>query len=133
VPTAKAAFEITGWDNRDIDDPKDGPELAHATVLKKFTGEVNGTSSAQFMSAGDDIGRGYVTIERFEGEVQGRSGSFSFQHGGVMSGEDVVHQFGVIIPGSGREGLSGIYGTALLTHDDQGARFTLEYELAPPG
>jgi hypothetical protein len=47
-----------------------------------------------------------------------------------MSGEEVVHQFGVIIPGSGREGLSGIYGTALLEHDESGASFTLEYEFA---
>lgn len=130
MPTAKAAFEIAGWDNRDVDDPDDGPELGRATILKKFTGDVNGTSSAQFMSTGDDVGRGYVAIERFEGEVQGKKGSFSFQHGGVMSGEDVVHQFGVIIPGSGREGLAGIYGTARLDHDESGARFTLEYDLA---
>jgi hypothetical protein len=130
MPTAKAAFEVTGWDNRDLDDPEEGPKVGHATVIKKFTGDVNGTSSAQFMGTGDDIGRGYVAIERFEGEVNGKKGSFSFQHGGVMSGEDVVHQFGVIIPGSGRDDLAGIYGTALLTHDADGARFTLEFDLA---
>jgi hypothetical protein len=124
MTTAKAAFEVTGWDQQETD----VVGVARATVKKTFTGDVIGESTAELVLTQNDDGRGYVAIDHVVAEVHGRSGTFVFQHGGVQGG-DLLESFGTVIPGSGTGGLAGITGTASLAHDDTGAVFTLNYEL----
>ena len=117
-----ATFEITAWDETVYDAPEDGPPLVRASVSKRFSGPLEGTSTAQVLIAGRE---GYLASERVDGVLEGRRGTFVLQHGGVGD-----HAFGHVVPGSGTGELEGLSGEAVFAHDDAGARLTLSYALA---
>jgi hypothetical protein len=123
-----ASFEITGWDETTYDEPAEGPKLARATVRKRFSGSLEGTSVAELLTAQGDGGSGYLASERVEGSLGGRSGTFVLQHGGIGDETD-RHAFGHIVPGSGTAGLEGLRGEAVFAHDEAGARVTITYTL----
>jgi len=120
-----ATFEITGWEETVYDEREDGPPLARATVRKRFSGPLEGTSVAEVLLAGQ---AGYLASERVEGMLEGRHGTFVLQHGGIAD-ETGQHAFGQIVPGSGTGALRGLRGEAAFAHDDSGARLTLRYTL----
>ncbi len=128
---ASATFEITSWREAVYDAPNEGSKLYRATVLKSFQGEVEGDSAAELLMvrANDEGGEGYIATERITGRVADRTGSFVVQHGGVFSRG--LHQFGYIVKDSGTGELQGIVGTCTYEHDETGARFTLDYDIAP--
>jgi hypothetical protein len=125
--TIHAGFEITGWDQTPYDEGAPGPELARATVRKRFSGGLEGTSVAELLLAQGPGGSGYLASERVEGTLAGRSGTFVIQHGGVgdTTGQ---HAFGHVVPGSGTGELAGLRGEAAFAHDESGARLTLTLE-----
>ncbi len=129
MPTVTATFEITGWDETVYDAPDEGPPMARATVRKRFSGPLEGTSSAELLTAKGDGGAGYLASERVEASLEGRHGTFVIQHGGIGD-ETEQRAFGSIVPGSGTGELEGLRGDATFAHDDAGARLTLSYTLA---
>jgi len=129
MPTITATFEITGWDETVYDAPDEGPPMARATVRKRFSGPLEGTSSAELLTAKGDGGAGYLASERVEASLEGRRGTFVMQHGGIGD-ETEQRAFGSIVPGSGTGELEGLRGDATFAHDDAGARLTLSYTLA---
>jgi Protein of unknown function (DUF3224) len=126
--TITATFEITGWDETRYDEPAEGPPLARATVRKRFSGPLEGTSTGELLTAQGDEGAGYLASERVAGTLEGRTGTFVLQHGGIGD-EAGQHAFGHIVPGSGTGELRGLRGEAVFAHDDAGARVTLTYTL----
>lgn len=78
------------------------------------------------LSAVSAVGRGYVAVERIDGSLDGRRGTFVIQHGGIPDGADAT-AFGDIIPGSATGELTGLRGTASYLHDGDPARLTLTY------
>jgi len=129
MPTVTATFEITGWDETTYDVPPEGPPLARATVRKRFSGPLEGTSVAELLTAQGDGGAGYLASERVDAALEGRRGTFVIQHGGIGD-EDEQRAFGQIVPGSGTGELEGLRGEAVFAHDDAGARLKLSYTLA---
>jgi hypothetical protein len=126
--TITAGFEITGWDESRYDEPAEGPPLARATVRKRFSGPLQGTSVAELLTAQGDEGAGYLASERVDGALGGRRGTFVIQHGGIGDETD-RHAFGHIVPGSGTGELRGLRGEAVYAHDADGARVTLTFTL----
>jgi hypothetical protein len=120
------SFEITKWDQSTYDEA-DGVELGRATVTKSFAGdELAGTSSAELLMVGTPAGpAAYTAVERFTGTLAGRDGSFVIVHGATAD-ENVSR--GKIVAASGD--LTGLTGTVVFEHDDQGPRLTVDYELA---
>jgi hypothetical protein len=117
-----ASFEITGWDETTYDAPEEGPPLVRASVRKRFSGPLQGTSTAEVLITGRE---GYLASERVDGALEGLRGTFVIQHGGVGD-----RAFGHIVPGSGTGELEGLSGDAVFAHDEAGARLTLSYALA---
>ena len=60
---------------------------------------------------------GYVLIERVTGTVNGKRGSFSLQHSGLMDNGEPNLTI-VVVPGSGTEQLTGMSGKFTLNLDD---------------
>lgn len=114
-----ADFEVTRWDADEY-----APSMSQVLVEKAFTGAVSGTSVARLLTAGTEAGQGYVASERFEGTIEGRSGTLIYQHGGIMEGADGT-TFGSIVPGSGTGDLAGLRGQISFWHDEKGAQVTL--------
>ncbi len=123
------SFEVLSWDQTWTGELAAGWVLARATVRKRMTGAIEGTSVAEVSTTGQGTGRAYSALERVEGTLDGRTGTFLLQHGGAGD-ETGQAAFGHIVPGTGTDELTGLRGTAVFAHDDAGARITLSYTLA---
>lgn len=127
MPTANADFEIQMQSGDGLLD-----DTGRFDFTKTWTGSLAGTSSGVMLSAGDPStgNAGYVALERFEGTLDDRTGSFVLQQNGVMRSGDTELTY-AIAPGSGTGDLAGITGTVELDVDaDGGHHVRLDYDLA---
>jgi uncharacterized protein DUF3224 len=107
----------------------EGTELSRVHISRTFTGGLEGESTAEIMIAKSEGGGGYVGHDRISGRLNGKAGSFVFQHGGIMSQEGVSNN-GTIVPGTGTDELTGITGEGTMLADEDGNHtLTLEYQL----
>jgi hypothetical protein len=98
-------------------------------ISRTFTGDLEGSSAAELLIAKSEGGGGYVGHDRITGTLGGKTGSFVFQHTGLMGAEGVTNT-GVIVPGTGTGELAGISGEGTMLADEDGNHtLTLEYEL----
>lgn len=119
-----ARFEISGWEETEL--PNLPTDVAYGAKMRKtFTGAVTGSSEGLFIASGADEGsRAYVAVERATLTLpDGRSGSLTIHHGGLESAPETW--FGHIVPGSGTDALAGLTGSARISHDADGAYFTI--------
>lgn len=121
--TVEAKFEIVDWTEKPYDEPADGPKLVRITISKRYSGAIEGTGVAEVLAVQGSDGSGFVASERVVGSLDGRTGSFVIQHGGLADGEQ-LSTFGTIVPHSGTGELTGITGRA--TEAAQGV-LSLEY------
>lgn len=128
MQTETVTFDILSWDETWTGEPAEGWQLARATVRKKLRGSLEGTSVAEVTTTGQGTGRAYSALERVEGTLAGRTGTFLLQHGGAGD-ETGQRAFGHIVPGTGTGGLAGLTGDAVFAHDEQGARITLTFSI----
>lgn len=97
---------------------------------KTFSGALSGKSEGEMLTAGSPKtgSGGYVALERFEGKLEGREGSFVMQHSGLM--ESGKYELDIqIVPDSGTGQLSGIRGSAKITNTGGQHFYTLNYTL----
>ncbi len=107
----------------------EGTELSRVHISRTFTGDLEGESTAELMMAKSEGGGGYIGHDRITGTLGGRSGSFVFQHGGIM-GPAGISNTGTVVPGTGTGELEGISGEGTMLADDEGNHtLTLTYEL----
>jgi uncharacterized protein DUF3224 len=107
----------------------EGVELSQVHISRTFSGDLEGSSTAELLIAKSEGGGGYTGHDLIEGRLGGKSGSFVFQHGGLIS-PDGVSNTGTIVPGSGSGDLEGISGEGTMLADEEGNHtLTLEYEL----
>jgi hypothetical protein len=132
VQTDVVTFEVVSWDETASGELAQGWVVARATVRKKLSGALDATSVAEVSTTAQGTGRAYSALERVEGTLAGRTGTFLLQHGGAGD-ETGQEAFGHVVPGTGTGDLEGLRGTAVFAHDDQGARITLTWALDPAG
>ena len=110
--TASGTATFTSWEEvpaHDSDPPV--PRLSHATVAFAYEGDLVATSTCQYvMSYGTDGTCTFVGLERVEGSLQGRNGSFVLRHEGVYRPEGLEVGW-TVVPGSGAGELAGLAGT----------------------
>jgi hypothetical protein len=70
-----------------FDGQPEGTKLARMSIDKEIVGDLVATTKGQMLSAMTDTkgSAGYVAIERVEGNLHGRTGSFVLQHTGTMN------------------------------------------------
>ncbi|WP_328991546.1 DUF3224 domain-containing protein [Kribbella sp. NBC_01245] len=120
------AFEISKWDQSTYDE-SDDVVLGRAIVGKIFSGTLEGTSSAELLMVSTPAGpAAYTAVERFEGSLDGRSGSFVMLHGATA---EQTTSPGQVLANTGTGELAGMTGTVTYEHDEEGPRITLDYEL----
>ena len=131
---AVASFEVTGWDQGEPESDAGGPTLSHATVLKRFDGDLVAESEARLLMCQADVtditaGAGYIAREVVRGRLAGRRGTFVMQHWGLSAGVN-ERTGGQIVPGSATGELEGLTGTVEISVDGGGAHtLSIEYEL----
>ncbi|HEY3671487.1 MAG TPA: DUF3224 domain-containing protein [Acidimicrobiia bacterium] len=132
MPTAIGAFSVSDFTPTDYaSEVTTALGTGHAHMVKTFTGAVEGRSLTQFSFAfSQETGVGtYVAMEAFEGEVDGRRGTFNFAHSATTTGSDRSDEFFLIVPNSGTGELAGITGTGSIVMDADGERMVFDYSL----
>jgi hypothetical protein len=108
----------------------DNVALGRLSLNKQFHGDLAGTGKGEMLTAMTSVdgSAGYVAIELVTGTLNGRQGSFVFQHAGLMNRG--AQQLSIsVVPDSGTGQLAGIAGAFLLDVVDGEHFYTFEYSL----
>ena len=94
-----------------FDGQPEGSKLGRMSIDKQITGDLVATTSGQMLSAMTDVkgSAGYVAIERVEGTLHGKKGSFVLQHTGTMN-RGVPGLSVTVVPDSATGELVGLQG-----------------------
>jgi hypothetical protein len=108
----------------------DGAELGKIHITRSFSGDLEGQSEAELLTATMPGGSAvYVAIDAISGSLGGKQGGFVFGHRGTVS-ETGASTEGEIAPGSGSGELKGIGGTGTISVDEnENHTLALDYEL----
>jgi hypothetical protein len=84
---------------------------ARMSIDKQFDGELEGTSKGEMLVASTSVkgSAGYVAIERVDGKLKGRNGSFALQHNAIMDRGQPILSI-IVVPDSGTGELVGLKG-----------------------
>lgn len=113
-----------------FDGQPEGSTLGRMSIDKQIVGDLVATTTGQMLSAMTDTkgSAGYVAIERVEGTLHGRSGSFVLQHSGTMNrgtpGLSVT-----VVPDSATGELAGLSGDFKIIIADGKHRYEFTYTL----
>jgi hypothetical protein len=122
MQSAKGTFEVTITPQPYQEGVGDA-SVGRMALVKVFTGEFNGTAIGQMLAYRSSVegSAGYVAMDKVQGTLNGRKGSFVMQHNGTMNrGEP---QLSIkIVADSGTDDLTGIAGEMLI-NIDQGKHF----------
>jgi hypothetical protein len=114
-------------------DSAPGATLGRINIAKRFEGDLTGSGSVAMLSAMTGVkgSAGYVAIERVDGTLHGRAGSFVLQHSGTMNRGSAALTV-TVVPDSGTGALEGISGEMAIDTSGGGHRYTFDYDLAAP-
>lgn len=104
----------------------DGITMNRARFDKVFAGPLRATSVVHgvMVRTADPAVRAYVAMERIEGTLDGRRGSFLVAHHAVGTSFTLT-----IMPGSGRGELEGITGTLSIRIEAGQHFYSVDYQL----
>jgi hypothetical protein len=126
---ATGSFEVTLTPQPHVDGIGD-PLIGRMSMVKRFSGDLLGTSRGEMLSAMSDVkgSAGYVAIERVEGTLHGRTGALTLQHTGVMT-RGAPQLTIAVVPDSGTGQLAGLSGTMTIDIVDGTHHYVLDYTL----
>ena len=107
---AKGEFEVKRMPQEELD-IGGGASVGHSRFDKHFRGPLDASSVVHMLAVMTPTpGSGaYVAIERVEGSLDGRRGTFHLQHNGIMDrGKPSLDL--TVIPDSGTGDLEGLHG-----------------------
>ncbi len=107
------------------------PTLGRMAIDKVYHGDLEGTGKGEMLTAGTSVkGSGaYVAVERVNGTLAGRKGSFALQHMGTMT-RGAPHLSITVVPDSGTDQLVGLAGKMdIIIAPDGKHSYDLEYTL----
>jgi len=98
---------------------------------KRYHGALDASGKGEMLGYMDGaLGSGaYVALERVEGSLEGRSGSFLLHHTGVMT-RGAKSLAVAVVPDSGRDGLAGLSGTLDIRIEGGKHYYDFDYALA---
>jgi hypothetical protein len=104
--------------------------MQRRSIEKTFRGALDGTSKGQMLSIGTATtgSAAYVAVERVEASLDGKSGTFSLQHTGIMN-RGAPSLTITVVPDSGTGDLTGITGTMQIDIRDKQHYYTFDYDL----
>lgn len=125
---ASGTFQVTGGAEDAYHEQQGGPKLARVSGTQRFTGDIEGEGSVEWsMCYLPDGTARFAGLQRVEGSIGGRTGSFVMESVGSHDGK-ASKGFWRVIAGSGTGDLAGLTGEG--TFDAPGGpevSYRLEY------
>jgi hypothetical protein len=113
-----------------VRDPLNGLLGQHA-LDKTYEGDLAGSAFGTMISAGGAVpgSAGYVAIERVDGALNGRAGTFYLQHAGILN-RGAASLTITVIPATGTADLAGLTGEMTIRIEPGGAHvYEFAYDL----
>lgn len=126
---AKGDFEVTRIPQEELD-IGGGASVGHSRFDKRFHGPLEATSVVHMLAVMSETpGSGaYVAIERIEGTLDGKRGSFHTQHSGAMDRGTPSLDISVV-PDTGTGELTGLQGRIAIDIVDGKHFYTFDYDI----
>ena len=118
--------------NREVDEKLE-PTIGRRSADKQFHGDLEATSKGQMLAVMTEINgsAGYVAMERVNGKLHGRNGTFALQHNGTMT-RGKPYLIITVVPDSGTGELAGLSGTMTIDIVDGKHFYKFDYTLPKP-
>jgi len=128
---ASGTFEVKM--NPQADDNVGDPTVGRMSLDKQFHGDLEATSKGQMLAFSSEVkgSAGYVAMERVNGTLHGKSGSFALQHSGTMN-RGAPQLSITVVPDSGTGDLVGLAGKMTINIVDGKHFYEFDYTLAKP-
>jgi len=114
-----------------LEDQGEGATRGRMSLDKQYHGELEAASKGEMLTAmtATQGSAGYVAIEKVDGTLHGRKGTFALQHNATMTrGEPFLNI--IVVPDSGTGELTGLSGTMKIVIEAGGKHFyELDYTL----
>ncbi|HEY0831467.1 MAG TPA: DUF3224 domain-containing protein [Candidatus Dormibacteraeota bacterium] len=125
---ARGGFEIKDWKENPAG-TKRGPKVTRASVKQRYTGDIKGTGTIEYVMAyRADKTAEYTGVEVITGSIGLRKGSISLILRGEYDGKEAVTTWQVI-PGAGRGDLKDLTGKGEFSAPmGSKGKYTLTYE-----
>jgi len=132
MPSAAGTFSVT-MNPEPPYDVNEGASIGRVSIKKQFLGDLEATSSVEMLGARSEVSgsAGYVAIERVNGALHGRTGTFVLQHSGTMTrgkGELTV----TVVPDSATGELKGLSGRMTIEIVEGKHLYGFEYAIEAP-
>jgi hypothetical protein len=131
MPHANGTFDVQLKPQSDAENVGD-PTVGRLSLDKQFHGDLEATSKGQMLAVSTEIdgSAGYVAMERVNGTLHGRSGTFALQHNGIMT-RGAPQLTITVVPDSGTGELVGLAGSMMINITDGNHFYEFEYTLEP--
>lgn len=126
-------FDVT-MGRQPLHDAAEDSGIGRMSLDKQYHGALDASGVGEMLAAmtATPGSAGYVAMERVEGTLDGRNGSFFLQHAGTM--DRTRPQLSVtVVPDSGTDELVGLFGRMQIRIDDGKHFYDFEYSLDTPG
>jgi hypothetical protein len=126
---AKGDFEIKDWSEKPAGPPA-GPKVTRATVTQKFTGDIKGVGTSEYLMVyRPDKTAHYSGVQIIKGSIGTKRGSFALRLRGEYDGKRAVTTWQVV-PGAGKGELKGLTGKGKYSAPmGSKGEYTLTYEV----
>lgn len=128
---ATGRFEMTSWDENPFEEMEGGRKLTRAHVSNAFSGDIEGESKLEYLMAySDEDTAFFVGMERIDGRLGDRAGSFVLQQTGTYR-DGTVNASWFVVPGSGTGELSELTGEGGFIwagHEQKSTEYVLDYD-----
>jgi hypothetical protein len=106
--------------------------MARLSIDKDFRGDIEGVSRGEMISAGSgaESSGGYVAMERVDGLLHGRHGTFVLQHSSTMR-RGTPTQSITVVPDSATGELEGLTGSMVIIIEDKKHLYEFDYTISP--
>jgi hypothetical protein len=114
-----------------VEGQPDASKLGRMSIDKTISGDLVATTSGQMLSAMTEVkgSAGYVAIERVQGTLHGKPGTFVLQHTGTMN-RGAPSLSVTVVPDSGTGELVGLVGDFKIIMADGKHSYEFNYTLA---
>ena len=130
---AAGTFDITLAPQKPDSKATEGAALSRMSIEKEFHGDLEANSLGEMLSAITDVkgSAAYVALERVNGKLLGRTGTFLLQHNGTMT-RGIPHLTVAVVPDSGTGELHELSGTMTLRNEGGQHFYTFDFVLPDP-
>jgi Protein of unknown function (DUF3224) len=126
---AEGTFEVK-LTPQPAEDQVGDPTVGRLALHKQFHGDLEATSKGQMLAVGTEVkgSAGYVAMERVNGTLHGRQGTFALQHSGTMT-RGTPQLSVTVVPDSGTGELVGLAGAMEIKIADGKHMYDFQYTL----